>query len=79
MAALGSQADIALAVGVRPFSAINGHESRNDLLRLWLACADGPALPAAFTGEHQGKTKDGRPDGINVPGVPLAAPLRAEE
>jgi hypothetical protein len=54
-------------------------EQRRHLLRLWLACDDGPALPAAFTGEHQGQTKGGRPDGIKVPGVELVAPLRAEE
>jgi hypothetical protein len=52
-------------------------ERRRHLLRLWLACADGPELPAAFTGEHQGKTVSGRPNGINVPGVPLVAPLEA--
>ncbi len=54
-------------------------EKRRHLLRLWLACDDGPALPAAFTGEHQGQTRGGRPDGIKVPGVPLVAPLRAED
>lgn len=54
-------------------------EKRRHLLRLWLACDDGPDLPAAFTGEHQGQTKGGRPDGIKVPGVELVAPLRAED
>lgn len=54
-------------------------DKRRHLLRLWLACDDGPDLPAAFTGEHQGQTKSGRPDGIKVPGVALAAPLRAED
>ena len=54
-------------------------EKRRHLLRLWLACDDGPELPAAFTGEHQGKTAGGRPDGIKVPGVELVAPLRAED
>jgi hypothetical protein len=54
-------------------------DKRRHLLRLWLACADGPALPEAFTGEHQGQTASGRPDGIKVPGVPLVAPLRAED
>ena len=51
---------------------------RRHLLRLWLACADGPELPAAYTGEHQGKTASGRPNGIKVPDVPLVAPLEAE-
>ena len=50
---------------------------RRHLLRLWLACDDGPTLPADFTGEHQGRTAGGRPDGIRVPGVPLIAPLTA--
>ncbi len=54
-------------------------DKRRHLLRLWLACEDGPELPAAFTGEHQGMTSGGRPDGIKVPGVPLVAPLRAED
>ena len=54
-------------------------DERRHLLRLWLACEDGPELPAAFTGEHQGQTKGGRPDGIKVPGVKLVAPLRAED
>jgi hypothetical protein len=53
-------------------------EKRRHLLRLWLACDDGPFLPEAFTGEHQGMTKGGRPDGIKVPGVPLLAPLSAD-
>ena len=54
-------------------------EKRRHLLRLWLACDDGPELPAAFTGEHQGMTAGGRPDGIKVPEVELVAPLRAED
>ena len=53
-------------------------EKRRHLLRLWLACADGPDLPPAYTGEHQGKTASGRPNGIKVPGVPLVAPLEAD-
>ena len=53
-------------------------EKRRHLLRLWLACADGPELPPAYTGEHQGKTASGRPNGIKVPGVPLVAPLEAD-
>ena len=48
---------------------------RRHLLRLWLACPDGPALPPAFTDTYQGRTETGRPDGIRVPGVPLHAPL----
>lgn len=51
---------------------------RRHLLRLWLACADGPALPPAMTRAYQGMTESGRPNGIKVPGVTLNAPLAAE-
>ena len=51
---------------------------RRHLLRLWLACDDGPALPAAMTISYQGATTNGRPNGIRTPGVPLVAPLEAE-
>ncbi len=51
---------------------------RRHLLRLWLACEDGPALPPVMTTTHQGTTKSGRPNGIQVPGVPFKAPLTAE-
>ncbi len=52
-------------------------EDRRHLLRLWLACADGPALPHWMTESYEGKTKNGRPNGIVVPGVALNAPLEA--
>lgn len=48
---------------------------RRHLLRLWLACDDGPELPAHLTHGVQGATAGGRPAGIRVPGVPLVAPL----
>lgn len=48
---------------------------RRHLLRLWLGCDDGPALPAHLTEGFQGATAGGRPAGIRVPGVPLVAPL----
>ena len=51
-------------------------ERRRHLLRLWLACPDGPALPP-FMYERLGQTPSGRPDGIRVPGVRLVAPLEA--
>ena len=50
-------------------------ERRRHLLRLWLACDDGPALPEVMTTRFQGRTASGRPNGINVPGVALVAPL----
>ena len=53
-------------------------ERRRHLLRLWLACDDGPMLPPCMTTDFQGRTRGGRPDGIHVPGVPFTAPLEAE-
>ena len=52
-------------------------ENRRHLFRLWLACEDGPALPEVYTRHWQGATRQGRPAGIRVPGVPLNAPLDA--
>lgn len=49
---------------------------RRHLLRLWLACPAGPALPG-FMYERLGQTPSGRPDGIRVAGVRLVAPLEA--
>lgn len=51
-------------------------ERRRHLLRLWLACDDGPALPQAMI-SRLGETHNGRPNGICVPGVPFVAPLVA--
>lgn len=50
-------------------------ERRRHLLRLWLACADGPALPEYMTQSFQGRTATGRPDGVQIPGVSLKANL----
>lgn len=52
-------------------------ERRRHLLRLWLACDDGPELPRAMIDRFQGLTAGGRPDGIRVPGSRLVAPLSA--
>ena len=52
-------------------------ERRRHLLRLWLACDDGPPLPEVFLKAWQGATGRGRPAGIRVPGVALNAPLDA--
>lgn len=49
-------------------------EKRRHLLRLWLACPEGPELPP-FMYERFGKTASGRPEGIRVPGVELVAPV----
>jgi len=53
-------------------------ERRRHLLRLWLACDDGPGLPSVMADDFQGKTAGGRPNGIHTPGVPFRAPLDAE-
>ena len=51
---------------------------KRHLLRLWLACEDGPPFPLAMTESFQGLTRNGRPNGIDIPGVPFCAPLEAE-
>ncbi len=51
-------------------------EKRRHLLRLWLACPDGPTLPQVYD-DHQGLTASGRPQGILCPGAILNAPLAA--
>ena len=53
-------------------------ERRRHLLRLWLACPSGPALPAHSTTAFQGATASGRPNGIVVPGVSRKASLIAD-
>ena len=50
-------------------------ERRRHLLRLWLSCEDGPALPSNSADGPQGKTATGRPAGINLKGVERVAPL----
>ena len=60
------------------FEDFEAPDQRRHLLRLWLACADGPALPDWMTSSYEGATEDGRPNGIEVPGVPLNAPLEAQ-
>ena len=47
---------------------------RRHLLRLWLACEDGPPLPKMLLDER-GATAEGRPAGIHVPGKPRIASL----
>lgn len=53
-------------------------ERRRHLLRLWLACDEGPELPGWLTKVYAGETSNGRPNGIVVPGVPFKASLIAE-
>jgi hypothetical protein len=47
---------------------------RRHLLRLHLACADGPALPAVYE-NLRGYNEDGRPAGMLLAGIRLNAPL----
>ncbi len=54
-----------------------GPDRKRHLLRLWLACDDGPPLPAPYD-EFMGKTTSGRPNGYLMPGVQLSAPLEVE-
>ena len=54
-----------------------GPDRKRHLLRLWLACDDGPPLPAPYD-EFMGKTASGRPNGYLMPGVQLSAPLEVE-
>ena len=53
-------------------------EKRRHLLRLWLACADGPPLADPYY-EFMGKTQSGRPNGYLMSGVELSAPLHVED
>ena len=53
-------------------------EKRRHLLRLWLACEDGPPLPAPYC-EFMDETAAGRPNGYLMPGVELSAPLNVED
>jgi len=50
-------------------------ERRRHLLRLWLSCEDGPALPPNAADGPQGTSATGRPTGVNVEGVERVAPL----
>ncbi|MCB1743994.1 MAG: TauD/TfdA family dioxygenase [Gammaproteobacteria bacterium] len=52
-------------------------EQKRHLLRLWLACEDGPVFPEGMTANFQGTTAGGRPNGIHIEGVPLSTPLDA--
>ena len=51
-------------------------ERKRHLLRLWLGCPGGPAVPEPYV-EFQGLTAAGRPRGIVCPGAVLNAPLEA--
>lgn len=51
-------------------------EKRRHLLRLWLACDDGPNLSKVMIDDaFQGGTAHGRPNGISAPGIAPIATL----
>ena len=52
-------------------------DRKRHLLRLWLACDEGPPLPPPYD-EFMGKTASGRPNGYLMPGVQLSAPFDFE-
>jgi hypothetical protein len=52
-------------------------DKRRHLLRLWLACGHGPEIPESLL-RRNGVTENGRPNGIEVPGVKHFAPLSPE-
>lgn len=52
-------------------------DQRRHLLRLWLACEGGPDVPAPLI-KRTGLAKNGRPNGIEVPGVKHNIPLIPE-
>ena len=56
------------------FEDFAAKDERRHLLRLHLACAEGPALPPVFE-NLRGYNRDGRPDGTLMEGVRLNAPL----
>jgi hypothetical protein len=51
---------------------------RRHLLRLWLACDDGPPLPPPYF-EFMDPTPAGRPNGYLMPGISLTAPLSPQD
>lgn len=53
-------------------------KARRHLLRLWLSCDDGPAVPAVFD-NYTGIDARGRPTGLLLDGVRLNAPLIPED
>lgn len=53
-------------------------DARRHLLRLWLSCDDGPALPLVFD-NYTGLDAHGRPMGLHLDGGRLTAPLLPED
>ena len=62
----------------RAFKDFDDFDERRHLLRLWLACKDGPTLPHWMIDAYYSRHADGRQDGYYSPAIPLRAPLEAE-
>lgn len=62
----------------KSFEDFDDFAERRHLLRLWLACPDGPALPHWMIEAYDDGNAYGRPNAYNHPSIPLTAPLEAE-
>ena len=62
----------------RAFQDFENPDERRHLLRLWLACEDGPSLPNWIIDAYDSGRANGRPDGYHRPTIPLKVPLDAE-
>ncbi|MBL24821.1 MAG: hypothetical protein CMM48_13090 [Rhodospirillaceae bacterium] len=62
----------------RAFEDFEDFSERRHLLRLWLACPDGPPLPHWLVDAYDDGNAYGRPNAYNHPSIPLTAPLEAE-
>lgn len=62
----------------RAFKDFEDFDERRHLLRLWLACKDGPVLPHWMVDAYDSGHANGRQDGYYRPTIPLKVPLDAE-
>jgi hypothetical protein len=62
----------------RAFKDFEDFGERRHLLRLWLACKDGPALPHWMIDAYDSGRANGRQDGYHRRTIPLKVPLEAE-
>ena len=62
----------------RAFQDSEKADEQRHLLRLWLACEDGPTLPTWIIDAYDSGRANGRPDGYHRQSIPLKVPLNAE-
>lgn len=62
----------------RSFEDSDDFGERRHLLRLWLACKDGPILPKWIIDAYDSGRAFGRQDGYYHPAIPLCVPLEAK-